>query len=150
MKESQMHVMLDICAQLERLGMTRSDLAEIMHIEQNTVNKQLVKQNGELTLAVAYRYAAALQGTIVFLTDEDYDLLKRTRDVQAENDSLRAQLDAMNREHDQKEDRLNRISATLDRVQRQNDDFAAKLTEKDGEIYQQNATIRKLLEKYAF
>lgn len=147
MKESQMHVMLDICSQLERLGMTRSDLAELMHIEPNTVNKQLVKQNGELTLAVAYRYAAALQGTIVFLTDEDYDLLKRTRDVQAENESLCAQLDAMNREHDQKEDRLNRISATLDRVQRQNDDFAAKLTEKDGEIYQQNATIRKLLEK---
>lgn len=149
MKESQMHVMLDICAQLERLGMTRSDLAELMHIEPNTVNKQLVKQNGELTLAVAYRYAAALQGTIVFLTDEDYDLLKRTRDVQAENESLRAQLDAMKKEHDQKEDRLNRISATLDRVQRQNDDFAAKLAEKDGEIYQQNATIRKLLEKYA-
>ena len=147
MKESQMHVMLDICSQLERLGMTRSDLAELMHIEPNTVNKQLVKQNGELTLAVAYRYAAALQGTIVFLTDEDYDLLKRTRDVQAENESLRAQIDAMKREHDQKEDRLNRISATLDRVQRQNDDFAAKLTEKDGEIYQQNATIRKLLEK---
>lgn len=147
MKESQMHVMLDICAQLERLGMTRSDLAELMHIEPNTVNKQLVKQNGELTLAVAYRYAAALQGTIVFLTDEDYELLKRTRDVQAENESLRAQIDAMKREHDQKEDRLNRISATLDRVQRQNDDFAAKLTEKDGEIYQQNATIRKLLEK---
>ena len=150
MKESQMHVMLDICAQLERLGMTRSDLAELMHIEPNTVNKQLVKQNGELTLAVAYRYAAALQGTIVFLTDEDYELLKRTRDVQAENESLRAQIDAMKKEHDQKEDRLNRISATLDRVQRQNDDFAAKLTEKDGEIYQQNATIRKLLEKYAF
>ena len=149
MKESQMHVMLDICSQLERLGMTRSDLAELMHIEPNTVNKQLVKQNGELTLAVAYRYAAALQGTIVFLTDEDYDLLKRTRDVQAENESLRTQLDAMMREHDQKEDRLNRISSTLDRVQRQNDDFAAKLTEKDGEIYQQNATIRKLLEKYA-
>lgn len=149
MKESQMHVMLDICAQLERLGMTRSDLAELMHIEPNTVNKQLVKQNGELTLAVAYRYAAALQGTIVFLTDEDYELLKRTRDVQTENESLRAQIDAMKREHDQKEDRLNRISATLDRVQRQNDDFAAKLTEKDGEIYQQNATIRKLLEKYA-
>lgn len=149
MKESQMHVMLDICAQLERLGMTRSDLAELMHIEPNTVNKQLVKQNGELTLAVAYRYAAALQGTIVFLTDEDYDLLKRTRDLQAENESLRAQIDAMKREHGQKEDRLNRISATLDRVQRQNDDFAAKLTEKDGEIYQQNATIRKLLEKYA-
>lgn len=149
MKESQMHVMLDICAQLERLGMTRSDLAELMHIEPNTVNKQLVKQNGELTLAVAYRYAAALQGTIVFLTDEDYDLLKRTRDVQAENESLRAQLDAMKREHDQKEERLNRISATLDRVQRQNDDFAAKLAEKDGEIYQQNATVRKLLEKYA-
>lgn len=147
MKESQMHVMLDICAQLERLGMTRSDLADAMHIEQNTVNKQLVKQNGELTLAVAYRYAAALQGTIVFLTDEDYELLKRTRDVQAENESIRAQIDAMKREHDQKEDRLNRISATLDRVQRQNDDFAAKLTEKDGEIYQQNATIRKLLEK---
>lgn len=144
-----MHVMLDICSQLERLGMTRSDLAELMHIEPNTVNKQLVKQNGELTLAVAYRYAAALQGTIVFLTDEDYELLKRTRDVQAENESLRAQIDAMKREHDQKEDRLNRISATLDRVQRQNDDFAAKLTEKDGEIYQQNATIRKLLEKYA-
>ena len=149
MKESQMHVMLDICSQLERLGMTRSDLAELMHIEPNTVNKQLVKQNGELTLAVAYRYAAALQGTIVFLTDEDYELLKRTRDVQAENESLRAQIDAMKKEHDQKEDRLNRISATLDRVQRQNDDFAAKLTEKDGEIYQQNATIRKLLEKYA-
>lgn len=148
MKESQMHVMLDICAQLERLGMTRSDLADTMHIEPNTVNKQLVKQNGELTLAVAYRYAAALQGTIVFLTDEDYELLKRTRDVQVENESLRAQLDAMKREHDQKEDRLNRISATLDRVQRQNDDFAAKLTEKDGEIYQQNATIRKLLEKF--
>lgn len=149
MKESQMHVMLDICAQLERLGMTRSDLADSLHIEQNTVNKQLVKQNGELTLAVAYRYAAALQGTIVFLTDEDYDLLKQTRDVQAENEELHRRLLDMQKEHDQKEDRLNRISATLDRVQRQNDDFAAKLTEKDGEIYQQNATIRKLLEKYA-
>lgn len=149
MKESQMHVMLDICSQLERLGMTRSDLADAMHIEPNTVNKQLVKQNGELTLAVAYRYAAALQGTIVFLTDEDYDLLKQTRDVQAENEELHRRLLDMQKEHDQKEDRLNRISATLDRVQRQNDDFAAKLTEKDGEIYQQNATIRKLLEKYA-
>lgn len=144
-----MHVMMDICAQLERLGLTRAQLAEMMHVEPNTVAKQLVKQNGELTLRTAYGYAEALRGIILFLPDEEYDALRRAKEILAENESLRQQILSMKVEHDQKEDRLNRISATLDRVQRQNDDFAAKLTEKDGEIYQQNATIRKLLEKYA-
>lgn len=150
MKESQMHVMMDICTQLERLGMTRSDLAEIMHVEPNTVNKQLTKQNGELTLATAYRYAAALHGAIVFLTDDEYDTLKRTHEILAENESLRQQILSMKAEHDQKEDRLNRISATLSKVQAQNDDFAEKLMEKDKELYASASTIRKLLEKYAF
>ena len=149
MKESQMHVMMDICTQLERLGMTRSELAETMCIEPNTVNKQLVKQNGELTLATAYRYAAALKGAILFLPDEDVDLLRRSKDLQAEADALRQELASLRRECEDKETRLNRLSATIEKVQTQNDRFALKLEEKDAEIYRQSETVRRLLEKYA-
>lgn len=143
---NEMHLMSDMSDYLVRTGRSKQELADAMFLDLSTVRKQLSGQDSTITLQVAYRYAEALGGTVKFLTEDQAAELEKGSSTAAE---LARTVSDLTVDNERLRKQLADLTETLSRVQRQNDTFAAALSEKDHELYAASATVRKLVEKYA-
>ena len=65
------NVLADIESRRAKLGLSRQELADRIHKDISTVNKQLSDARGaSMTLRTAEDYAAALGGEIIMITDD--------------------------------------------------------------------------------
>lgn len=147
MQAKDMHLMSDMSDFLARSGSSKQELADKMYLDLSTVRKQLSGQDANITLQTVYRYADALGGSVRFLTDAQCEALDGVGMHAEELDRAVKELSA---ERDRLQAQLAQLTDSLNRIQHQNDDFATALMEKDKELYASAATVRKLLEKYAF
>lgn len=143
MKAEDQKIMHSIIERMTELKLNREGLAALMHVEKSTIDKQLTKLNGELTLATAYRYAEALNSGIVLLSDEELKTLEEVESIRAENQKLSQQLSELLVEKEAMRKQIENYNSSLTRLKEQNTDFQHHLEEKD-------RTINRLLEKYVF
>lgn len=118
------------------LKLTWDDLAQRVHKDASTVKKQL-SARGNPSLSVLEEYASAMDAEIVLLSDDArYDY--KTSGVPRAQKSLADQdreIEHLKEKLDQKDDELEQARATVKRLRDQNDLLIKWIDEKDRKIY---------------
>ena len=82
MKATEMHVIRDLNTRRAALGTSVRELADALCKDETTVRRQInTKDSTSVTLYIAYEYAQALGGAVMFLTDEQVETLKTATDT---------------------------------------------------------------------
>lgn len=135
MKSTEMHVVIDMNAHRQAIGMTKQQLADKMHKDVSVVGKQISEnKRSNLMLFNAYEFAEALGGGVKFLTDEQIADLEKIEDLKAavaDADKLREENERLKTENTQAIERINRLKA--------------KLSAKDEAVDRKDILLNKLL-----
>lgn len=142
MKSNEMHVVIDMNAHRQAIGMTKQQLADKVHKDVSVVGKQITEtKRTNMLLFNAYEFAEALGGGVKFLTDEQIAELEKIEDLKNEAhnaEMLQSELAKLQSENA-------KLRADNDKLSAANERLLAAVSKKDDAIERKDAMLHKLL-----
>lgn len=129
----KMHVMHDIEEYRKAIGMSYTQLAELVTKDAAVIKRQLTETKGGVQLNTAYELAAAIGGEVRFISPKQIDNIGAS-----ERESLNEQITTLTATNAQQEEDLAKMRETVSILQK-------RIIKMDERLERKDELIRKLL-----